>query len=399
MFNDILSTIKSDSDFHNCVNFIINTKIIDARCIPLLTPFGFTESQAVEFLINLKKPNFKLYKIKSTPILTRLYQEQFKHFIDPNEEDLYRHWYIGDYDGYFYSFHNLGVLSENEIEKMLASNEIGILPEIYVDIEWVSFDSGGLICLSTHCRSSISLYSCNGEYIDSAFSEFNMVELERIPYGGYQLEIHPLGPRHAAYLSQYEFYIDDESYGYRHTDKIYDYDEIHYHEKRWKSNYQDFHTKNKIHQLEIIDGTNINRRIENFTTPKSLNEAKMIIEDPNSNYLTSPELSFWYSFDKELALSVLQKCPHAIELLDLSLVVDPEIINALALTKTENNGKDRTKMVNYKINDISAHIKVALSKMLLNFYGEKNQIADLSNILDMPSKETDDSSDTLDMPW
>ena len=399
MLNIILNTLKSNQKFHNCVNDIINTTLIDARCIPLLSPFGFTESQAIEFLMNLRKPKFKLYKIKSTPILTRLYQEQFKEFIDPNEEDLYSHWYLGDYDGFFYSFHDLSALSENEIEKILESNENGVIPEIYTNIEWVSFDSGGLICLSTHSCLSLSLYSGNGTYIESAFSEFNMVELNRIPYGGYQLEIHPLGPNHGAYLCHYEFYIDDKSYGYRHKEIIYDYDKIHYHEKRQKSNYHDFHIKNKIHQIEIIDGSNINKRIENFTTPQNHNEARIIIEDPNSNYLTSPELSFWYSFDKELALIVLKKCPHAIELLDYSIVKDPAIINALALTKTENNGENQYRIESYQINDMSTHNRMALSKMILRFYGDKNQIADSSTIQDMSSKETDDSSENLDIPW
>ena len=180
---------------------------------------------------------------------------------------------------------------------------------------------------------------------------------------------------------------------------IYDYDKIHYHEKRQKSNYHDFHIKNKIHQIEIIDGSNINKRIENYTTPQNHNEARIIIEDPNSNYLTSPELSFWYSFDKELALIVLKKCPHAIELLDYSIVKDPAIINAFALTKTENNGENQYRIESYQINDMSTHNRMALSKMILRFYGDKNQIADSSTIQDMSSKETDDSSENLDIPW
>lgn len=379
MLQSKLSMQAQNIHFHNIVNLIINTNRIDARSISLIEDFGFTEAEAISFLMKLKKPNFTLYKIKSTPNIARLYKKQFEREIDTNKDELILDFFLTEgysdsYEGYFYSFHNFGILSEKEIEELLMSDEY---PKIFTHIEWISYDSGGLICLSFHFKGGHFLYSCNGRFIDCAVSEFNIVELIPIPYGGYLVDVPPPDSElHGAYLSDYEFYLENELFGYHFKTRTYDCNVNYSSFERINLAYFNFWEENRPHKLEIEEGTNFNIRIENFKTPQSRSEALLILEDRHCNYLTSPELSFWYSFDKELALIVLRKCPSAIALLDFSLLVDYEIINALNSIKTKmNEGNTYTAPLNY-INHNQLQIKKALSCLIMKFQAFEEHITE-----------------------
>ena len=135
--------------------------------------------------------------------------------------------------------------------------------------------------------------------------------------------------------------------------------------------------------LQIIEiGKSEQKRIENFKTTESKNEAKIILLDTNCNWITSPELVKFYENDKELALLAISREPLAYSLLSDDLMIDKTIQKTLYL-RADWNLLHYVKEWNFDIEN------------LLTFEELREVITNNTNILSVLSKNVRLNKDYL----
>ena len=195
---------------------------------------------------------------------------------------------------------------ENFIDRLDYSN----YPELFTGIKQVSFDQGGLIVFELYGTQIYKLYNSKGKLITGPCHDLDILINGKFIVrssdnsGGFHLSKYSLFTDSVFYIKSFSDF-DNEAFEFLTT------------------NYRD--------RLQIEIGKSEPKRIENFKTPKSKKEAKIILLDTNCNWITSPELVQFYENDKELALLAVSREPLAYSLLSTDLMIDKIIQKTLCL--------------------------------------------------------------------
>lgn len=195
---------------------------------------------------------------------------------------------------------------ENFIDRLDYSN----YPELFTGIKQVSFDQGGLIVFELYGTQIYKLYNSKGKLITGPCHDLDIlingkfIERSSDNSGGFHLSKYSLFTDSVFYIKSFSDF-DNEAFEFLTT------------------NYRD--------RLQIEIRKSEPKRIENFKTPKSKKEAKIILLDINCNWITSPELVQFYENDKELALLAVSREPLAYSLLSKDLMIDKTIQKTLCL--------------------------------------------------------------------
>lgn len=195
---------------------------------------------------------------------------------------------------------------ENFIDRLDYSN----YPELFTGIKQVSFDQGGLIVFELYGTQIYKLYNSKGKLITGPCHDLDILINGKFIVrssdnsGGFHLSKYSLFTDSVFYIKSFSDF-DNEAFEFLTT------------------NYRD--------RLQIEIGKSEPKRIENFKTPKSKKEAKIILLDTNCNWITSPELVQFYENDKELALLAVSREPLAYSLLSKDLMIDKTIQKTLCL--------------------------------------------------------------------
>lgn len=195
---------------------------------------------------------------------------------------------------------------DNFIDRLDYSN----YPELFTGIKQVSFDQGGLIVFELYGTQIYKLYNSKGKLITGPCHDLEIlingkfIERSSDNSGGFHLSKYSLFTDSVFYIKSFSDF-DNEAFEFLTT------------------NYRD--------RLQIEIGKSEPKRIENFKTPKSKKEAKIILLDTNCNWITSPELVQFYENDKELALLAVSREPLAYSLLSKDLIIDKTIQKTLCL--------------------------------------------------------------------
>lgn len=223
--------------------------------------------------------------------------------------------YNFDSEPTFYAFHYENFNRNLELFKSTLANltpkfnltQIQSLPVLFTDIKEISFDENGLIVLERFTQQVYDLYSACGKMI----SQFNH-DLYLLPNGKY---LH----RHYNTMWVIDKYCSTSESNFK---PIFP-----------KENQNFFYIKNRDRINLITNDSNV-KRIENFKTPQNYDQAREILLNPETNYITSPELSNFFQSDKNLACMAISRDILAYSLLDRSLLYEPEIL-AVVFEKEE----------------------------------------------------------------
>ena len=165
-------------------------------------------------------------------------------------------------------------------------------PTIFTDIMQVSFDQDGLVIMQLFGNQIYELYTFNGKYISGPCHDLDILIngefLERSSESSYGFE-----------LNEYR----STSKSIRYIEKFGDFDV----ERMLGINNRD--------RIQFNESGLPTGRIENFPQPSSREDAKSILLDENTNWVTSPELIKYFENDLELALIAVKREPLAFTLL------------------------------------------------------------------------------------
>jgi hypothetical protein len=206
-------------------------------------------------------------------------------------------------NGYFYYF-------ENKLESF-DFDSYEDFPKLFTNIAEVSFDNGGLVVLECFFIQIYELYSANGEFIDGPCQDLNLLtEAKYISRSS--------STRGDWKLNQY----NNKSHQIYSLKKCDDFE------------LENIYDRDRI-EIPLEETGNIEAtRIENFNAPISKIEADKILNDPETNWICSPELACYYFEDKELAISAVKKDILSYTLLSDKLKSDKDIM----LTLVKNDG-------------------------------------------------------------
>ena len=188
-------------------------------------------------------------------------------------------------------------------------------PELFTDIRQISFDQGGLVVFELYGTQIYKLFSSKGQCISGPCHDLDIlingkfIRRDSDNSGGF-------------HLSKYNLLTDSVF----HINSFSDFGDEAF----------EFLTTNSRDRLQIEIGISVPKKIENFEKPNSKNEAKLILLDPNCNWITSPELVRYYEKDKELALLAVSREPLAFSLLSNELMIDESIQKVLCLSTNWN---------------------------------------------------------------
>jgi hypothetical protein len=196
--------------------------------------------------------------------------------------------------------------NENEID----INDITNYPELFTDIIEVSYDQGGLVVVELYGEQIYKLFTSKGNFITGPCHDLSI-----LINGKYRER--DSGNTPGFHLSKYSVLEDSILY----LDSFADFG----------GDAFEFLEVINRDRLQIGIGTSKPERIENFTEPKSKDDAKSILLDSNCNWITSPELTKFYEDDKELAQIAISKEPLAFSLLSDTLRKDKSIQKTLCL--------------------------------------------------------------------
>jgi hypothetical protein len=188
-------------------------------------------------------------------------------------------------------------------------------PELFTDIRQISFDQGGLVVFELYGNQIYKLFNSKGQYITGPCHD-----LDILINGKYIMR--DSGNKPGFYMSKYCL----------HTDSVISLDSF----SDFDSNVCEFLNLDSRDRLHIEIGNSLPKRIENFQTPNSRNEAKLILLADNCNWITSPELVKYYENDIELALLAVPREPLAYSLLSYELITNESIQKALCLSTKWN---------------------------------------------------------------
>lgn len=188
-------------------------------------------------------------------------------------------------------------------------------PELFTDIRQISFDQGGLVVFELYGTQIYKLFNSKGQYITGPCHDLDIlingkfIRRDSDNSGGFHLSKYNLLTDSVYHINSFSDF-GDEAFEFLSTD-----------------------TRDRL-QIEIGKlGTD---RIENFNVPKSKNDAKLILQESNCNWITSPELVRYYEKDKELALLAVSREPLAYSLLSSELMLDESIQKVLCLSTNWN---------------------------------------------------------------
>ena len=256
--------------------------------------FGFSESCRVEFEII----NKKIEELSEIEIF-KLLRNEVEVDVDgiPVEGSNYIE---------FYHFNNQNYDNSLDYSKY---------PELFTDLRQISFDQGGLIVFELYEMQIYKLFNSKGHLITGPCHDLDIlingkyIERDSGNRGGFHLLKYNLLTDSVIHINSFSDF-DDEVFEFLRTD-----------------------TRDRL-QIEI--GKSVPERIENFKEPKSKNDAKLILNDSNCNWITSPELVKYYEKDKELALLAVSREPLAYSLLSNELMLDESIQKVLCLSTDWN---------------------------------------------------------------
>ena len=370
------------NDFQMAISERISD-IIDPTIILFLEKFGFSMEDALYFADSLRIPVFKLWKVPLYPGFLRAYLYQAMTADFGLSDDLRNEYYKldkkmdaltveevktllissallpdDDSDMYFYYFFN-----QHDIEKELLGAETeglakyvrsfrdknydfilssygsldndmdeteddkypfhyGQFPPLFTNIMAVSFDQGGTLILESFGSQIYELYTANGQFIEGPCHDLNL-----LPDGKYIARSSGNSPG----FHMYQFLHKEIKW----TGKECEFQDS---ETRYIQGFGDLDSAafeqldiNGRDKLNIETGSCLNIRIENFKKPISPEETLVILQDEKTNYITSPELSFFYQNHKESALQAVKRNALAFTLLHPSLQNDPDILRCLCL--------------------------------------------------------------------
>lgn len=211
-------------------------------------------------------------------------------------------------------------------------------PKLFTNLIQLSFDQGGLCVMQLFDSQIYELYSFNGKFI--------------------------IGPCHDLDLLVNGKFIE------RSSGNSYGFDIYEYHSTNNKikhiANYGDFDVE-RILGINNRDRIKFNEnglpagRVENFHKPISIEDAKNLLIDENTNWVTSPELIKYYENDLELALIAVKRDPLAFTLLTSKLqtekilqqiVFNFEFCNEYYFNLTELFSLDELKSICTEDNDL-----------------------------------------------
>lgn len=188
-------------------------------------------------------------------------------------------------------------------------------PELFTDIRQISFDQGGLVVFELYGTQIYKLFNSKGQYITGPCHDLDIlingkfIRRDSDNSGGFHLSKYNLLTDSVFHINSFSDF-GDEAFEFLSTD-----------------------SRDRL-QIEIGKlGTD---RIENFNEPKSKNDAKLILQESNCNWITSPELVRYYEKDKELALLAVSREPLAYSLLSSELMLDESIQKVLCLSTNWN---------------------------------------------------------------
>jgi hypothetical protein len=234
-------------------------------------------------------------------------------------------------------------------------------PELFTNIKQVSYDQGGLIVFELYGTQIYKLFNSKGKLITGPCHDLDIlingkfIERSSDNSGGFHLSKYSLFTDSVFYIKSFSDF-DDDAFEFLST------------------NYRD--------RIQIEIGKSEPKRIENFKTPESKNEAKIILLDTNCNWITSPELVKFYENDKELALLAISREPLAYSLLSEDLMIDKKIQKTLCL-RADWNLLHYVKEWNFDIEN------------LLTFEELREVITNNTNILSVLSKNVRLNKDYL----
>jgi hypothetical protein len=200
-------------------------------------------------------------------------------------------------------------------ESIADSNDFANYPELFTDIQQISFDQGGLVVFELYDTQIYKLFTSKGKLITGPCHDLDIL------INGKYIE-RDSGNTPGFHLSKYSLLNDSVI----HINSFSDFGDEAFELLRIDS-------RDRF-QIEI--GKTVPERIENFKKPKSKNEAKTILLDANCNWITSPELSKFYENDKELALLAVSRKPIAFSLFSKDLMFDESIQKVLCLSANWN---------------------------------------------------------------
>jgi len=211
-------------------------------------------------------------------------------------------------------------------------------PTLFTNLIQLSFDQGGLCVMQLFDSQIYELYTFNGKLIT--------------------------GPCHDLDLLVNGKFIE------RSSGISYGFDIYEYHSTNNKilhiANYGDFDVErmlgiNNRDRIQFNENGLPTGRVENFLKPISFEDAKNLLIDENTNWVTSPELIKYYENDLELALIAVKREPLAFTLLtpqlqkekDLQLIVfNFEFCNEYYFNLTELFSLDELKRICTEDNDL-----------------------------------------------
>jgi hypothetical protein len=188
-------------------------------------------------------------------------------------------------------------------------------PELFTDLRQISFDQGGLLVFELYETQIYKLFNLKGQLITGPCHDLDiLINGKYIERGS--------DNRGGFHLSKYFLLTDSVSHIKSFSDVDGEVDE--------------YLNTNSRDRLQIEIGKSVPERIENFKEPKSKNEAKLILQESNCNWITSPELVKYYEEDKELALLAVSREPLAYSLLSTDLMLDESIQKVLCFSTNWN---------------------------------------------------------------
>lgn len=202
---------------------------------------------------------------------------------------------------------NLESIFDTSLDQ-ITRESIASFPTLFTDIKEVSFDQKGLLVLERFSNQFYYLFSADGKMIVD-----DSHDLDLLPDGKFLCR-----------KFNCRFVIRKYSSRRRSLNR-----------PRLTSENENFFFIKGRDRIKLIANSSKLKRIENFKPPKNREEVLKILENPKTNYITSPDLSDFYEIDKELALIAVSRDILAYSLLDESLQNDPDILT-LVFKKDES---------------------------------------------------------------
>ncbi len=350
----------------------------DSTTIPKLMTFGLSLEDCLLFIDSLRRPEFKIWKVPAYPGFLRVYLYQalysdfgfsvdlnlnflqlnkkieeleinevedllinadllkedksqmfFYYFFDSNNRELFEDNFVAlsnfvrsfenkEYD--FLMFSDYEFVTENvEDLSEIRRFHYGEFPSLFTDLISVNFDNGGLVKMECFNNQIYYLLNSDGLFIEGPCHDIDLLDNNKYIY--------------RSSLGHPGFHLCKIEYSKKSWDgRKFIYSEL---DKKQIDCFGDLDSTDELleifgrDKLVIENNSCFNIKLENFIRPLNVEEAKIILENTQTNYITSPDLSIFYQNDKETALLALRKNPLVFTLLQSSLKFDKDVIRSL----------------------------------------------------------------------